>query len=418
MTDYNQELYWREYQHRVAMAAAAAASSRSELDIAKTEFVKSAFAKNVTPEEKEAAVKALLKTANGKEIYLADSDSAEGATVSAQFKIIMDTLSTATADEKLVANISLPEDANISTTSSYVVPTGVTLTIGTYASKSVSPRDSETYTISCSDHLFKAEGGSITINDGKYKVSGSNKYVIRAGINPTISRKIEDALSSTVTINGGTFESDSYVMTHWGNSTTTVNRGTFKSPSSIFAGNGNAWCANANLTINGGNFILENNNVDPEGYTAVIGYWPVGNGKLIVEGGTFTIDTPQCPATIFAVRAGNAEITGGTYTISSCDTSLSGKVGDAKTILPSGMFTVTSNTGYQGEPTATIAANTNNKPEGVADIVVLDSDVDPNFDALLGDTDQSKYSSIKKYILKEGIVTEYTESNDEEVTQV
>jgi hypothetical protein len=400
------------------MAAAAAASSKSKLDIAKTEFVKSAFAKGVIPAEQEAAVKALLKTANGQLISLADSNSAgDTVFVKDQFKVIMDTLSNATADEKLVANISLPENANISTTSSYVVPTGVTLTIGTYASGSISSRDSGTYTISCSDHLFKAEGGSIIINGGTYKVSGPNKYVIRAGINPT-TRKIENALSSTVTINGGTFESDSYVMTHWGNSTTTVTGGTFKSPSSIFAGNGNAWCANAKLTINGGNFILENDETDPEDYTAVIGYWPVGYGKLTVNGGTFTINTPNRPASIFAVRAGSGVIKGGTYSITACNTSEFGKVGDAKTKLPAGMFTVTSNANYVGEPTATIDVDTSSKPANVADIVVLDSVGDtPDFNALLSGTDQSKYSSIKKYTLKDGEVKEYTESIDGEVTQ-
>jgi hypothetical protein len=198
-------------------------------------------------------------------------------------------------------------------------------------------------------------------------------------------------------------------MTVWYDSSITINNGTFKSSSAIFSGNGNAWCANANLTIKDGTFEVANETTDSDGYTSVIGYWPVGYGKLTVNGGTFTINTPNRPASIFAVRAGSGVIKGGTYSITACNTSEFGKVGDAKTKLPAGMFTVTSNANYVGEPTATIAVDTTNKPDGVADIVVLDSVGDtPDFNALLSGTDQSKYSSIKKYTLKDGEVKEYT----------
>lgn len=420
MTDYNQELYWREYQHHVAMAAAAAAvagSNKDPLQAAKTEFIKEAFVDR-DPVKQKDAVEKLLKTANGEAISLADSNSAGDTpvTVKEQFEVIVTNLSAVSEDGPVTANIVLPVDAGISAETSYTVPTNTTLKLDVYT-PSQTPRSSGAVTISGSDHLFKAEGGSIIINDGYYKVSAPNKYVIRAGINPSKSRKIEDALSSTVTINGGTFESDSYVMTHWGNSTTTVKGGTFKSPSAIFSGNGNAWCANAKLTITGGKFEVASD-AENDGYTTVIGYWPVGNGELKVSGGTFTINTPSCPASIFAVRAGNAEITGGTYTISSCDTESRGKVGDAKTVLPAGMFTVTSNAGYVNEPTATITVDANKftKPANVADIVVLDSVEPKDFDILLGNTDQTKYD-IEKFILENGEVVKDTESSTEETTQ-
>lgn len=438
MTDYNQELYWREYQHRVAMAAAAAAvagSNQDPLQAAKTEFVKNAFKEGVTPDEKKEAVKTLLKTANGEKISLADSNSAPGATVSAQFEVIVTNLSAVSEDGPVTANIVLPANAGISATTSYLVPKDVTLVLGVYE-PSQTPRSSEAVTISGSDHLFKAEGGSIVINNGFYKVTGSNKYVIRSGYNPTDKdlKTEEDKISKAktltgdVVINGGTFESeDSYVMTIWYDSSITINNGTFKSSSAIFSGNGNAWCANANLIIKGGTFEVANETVDSDGYISVIGYWPVGYGMLTVNGGTFTINTPNRPASIFAVRAGSGVIKGGTYSITACNTSEFGKVGDAQTKLPAGMFTVTSNANYVGEPTATIDVDTSSKPANVADIVVLDSVGDtPDFDALLSGTDQSKYSYIKKYTLKDGKVIEYTgeqtetpqpETSVEETTQ-
>lgn len=424
MTDYNQELYWREYQRRTAMAAATAAagSNQDPLQAAKTEFINEAFVNG----NKADAVKKLLKTANGISISLATSTSS-GKTIDVkdQFEVIIENLSAVVSEDgPVTANIVLPVDAGISTTKSYTVPKDATLILDVYT-PSQTPRSSEAVTISGSDHLFKAEGGSIVINRGFYKVTGSNKYVIRSGYNPTNKElktekdKIEKAetLTGDVVINGGTFESeDSYVMTIWYDSSITINNGTFKSSSAIFSGNGNAWCANANLTIKDGTFEVTNETVDSKGFTSVIGYWPVGNGKLKVSGGTFTINTPNRPASIFAVRAGQGEITGGTYEITDCNTKLNGKVGDAKTVLPSGMFTVTSNTGYVSEPTAaiTVSASKFTKPE-IPDIVVLDS-VEPfEFDKLLEGTDISAYV-IKKFIVKDGEVTEFPESSDEEVT--
>lgn len=438
MTDYNQELYWREYQRRVAMAAAAAAvtgSNQDPLQEAKTEFIKGAFVDG----NKVEAVKKLLETANGEAISLADSNSAGDTpiTVKEQFEVIVTNLSAVSksASTPITANIVLPVDAGISTETSYTVPKDATLILDVYT-PSQTPRSSEAVTISGSDHLFKAEGGSIVFNSGFYKVTGSNKYVIRSGYNPTDKdlKTKEDKISKAktltgdVVINGGTFESeDSYVMTIWYDSSITINNGTFKSPSAIFSGNGNAWCANANLTIKDGTFEVANETADSDGYTSVIGYWPVGEGELKVSGGTFTINTPKRPASIFAVRAGQGEITGGTYSITACDVDATGKVGDAKTKLPAGMFTVTSNANYVGEPTATIDVDTSSKPANVADIVVLDSVGDtPDFDALLSGTDQNKYSSIKKYTLKDGKVIEYTgeqtetpqpETSVEETTQ-
>lgn len=321
-----------------------------KIDKAYTQFIDA-----INTDNSAEAVSNLLNEFDGKQIILKDvTTSSNTIKVKDQLDSIMNGINTIVkSGTQIVANIAIPEDANIDMQSgSYTIPNGATVIIGTTSTTS-SRSTSEAYTIKSEGHLFRAEGGNLTINSGNYKVSGGS-YVIRSGINPTSTKIIDDALPSKVTINGGTFESESYVITTWGNSTTVINGGTFKSSSSIFAGNGNAWCANAKLTINGGTFEVESD-AEADGYTTLIGYWPVGYGELKVSGGTFTIDTPNCPATIFGIRAGKANITGGTYIMENYDSSLSGKFGDVSTLLPSGLFTVTANPGYVGEPIVNIA---------------------------------------------------------------
>lgn len=389
MTDFNQEMYWREYQRRCALAAAAASTAaQQKIDTAYSQFINAINIDNSTE-----AVSNLLNVFNGKQIILKDvTTSSNTIKVKDQLDSIMNSISTIVKNgTQIVANIAIPEDANIDMlSSSYTIPTGATVIIGTTSTTS-SRSTSEAYTIKSEGHLFRAEGGNLTINGGNYKVSGGS-YVIRSGINPTSTKTIDDALPSKVTINDGTFESDSYVITTWGNSTTVINGGTFKSPSSIFAGNGNEWCANAKLTINGGTFEVTNN-AEADGYTAVIGYWPVGKGVLTVTGGTFKINTPNCPATIFGIRAGEANITGGTYIMENYDSSLSGKFGDVSTLLPSGLFTVTANPGYIGEPTVNIATKLlaeNNR------IVAYDGVGEPaNWEALFA---EGTWSNISTYV--------------------
>lgn len=225
-------------------------------------------------------------------------------------------------------------------------------------------------------HSITAKGtaiinnGTLTIKDigTNGKIQSETNVAIAAGDNSitTIESGIYSgregavitgyATGATININGGTFEAtDNAVIA--GNGNKTNKSGAIRENPNTF-------------NITGGTF---NGGIITKGYVAC-GIYAPWKDTINVYGGTFNITGG---AGIVA-RAGNVNVSGGTFT---CTGSATGKVGDARNVVPCSALVFDSEANYgamENDSKITVTGGTFSSASGVNSISVVPKDGDSN----------------------------------------
>ena len=167
------------------------------------------------------------------------------------------------------------------------------------------------YTLKNYGYLTINEGATVTtrLSDGENAVGGYSSLIANGYQNSTDYTNNNGLVTvtenvATIVINGGTFSGGINTLKNDEGSTATINGGVFTNVTQAAVQNWN------NLTINGGTFNAENDNVD----AVITGCWDsstIGsNGVTVIEGGTFN----GAVTSISGYSEGiDYEISGGTF---------------------------------------------------------------------------------------------------------
>ena len=281
----------------------------------------------------------------------------------------------ATEFEAALANngiVKLTEDISLDKAMS--VPAGTEVTLDLAGHTISSPVGANTYT-------FVANGGKLTITgEGEIDAPGRIAAAANGGTLVMESGFVKSNNSvalgasgtgSKVIVNGGTVESQEGSVLVTSGASAEINGGKLETFDNFaLAGNGSAGQGDVNIVVNGGELI---SNIQSNGYIACGIYMPntgtltVNGGHIIANGGAGIV-----------CRGGKTTLNGGEITATAHPTLETGKVGDARVVVPCSAVVYDKHSNYPGSTDLEVIVNKDMILDGAhEDITILSDETEP-----------------------------------------
>lgn len=268
--------------------------------------------------------------------------------------------------------IKLTEDISLDRAMS--VPAGTEVTLDLAGHTISSPVGANAY-------AFVANGGKLTITgEGEIAAPGRIAAAANGGTLVMESGFVKSNNSvalgasgtgSKVIVNGGTVESQEGSVLVTSGASAEINGGKLETFDNFaLAGNGTAGQGDVNIVVNGGELI---SNIQSNGYIACGIYMPntgtltVNGGHIIANGGAGIV-----------CRGGKTTLNGGEITATAHPTLETGKVGDARVVVPCSAVVYDKHSNYPGSTDLEVIVNKDMILDGAhEDITILSDEAEP-----------------------------------------